>query len=183
MTVRIEVRRHSIKDGDAQRKTIGPLGRAFAHAIGEKQLRGRNFNRFFVSPLERTVQTLAEFARGAGDFNGAHLAATIPDIYVHWDRLKPLWRACHIGETKQLDMVDTFWATDREVAAEAQEEYLRRFTAFAASLPDGINALLVGHSPHLELIAHAIDGVKMPGLKECEGFGIVYDGELGLDRG
>jgi hypothetical protein len=47
------------------------------------------------------------------------------------------------------------------------------FRKWIDTLPEGTNALVVGHSPFLELIAYGLFEVIMPQLEPCEGFRIV----------
>jgi hypothetical protein len=56
------------------------------------------------------------------------------------------------------------------------------FQRWIASLPDGSHALVVGHSPFMELIAYGLFGKILKQLQPCEGFRIIEEsGELQTD--
>jgi hypothetical protein len=44
------------------------------------------------------------------------------------------------------------------------------FKEWALSLPRGERVLVIGHSPHLELLAYGLSHARLTGLKECQGF-------------
>lgn len=164
----IEIRRHSIKDG-AKHGTIGSKGYALARAVGEQQLRGKRFNAYFASNLWRTHQTLAAFDEGAGDF-AIYLTPKQPDIYLSWPELPTLWRGCHAASERGEDMVLAALDLNRDLAERVAAEGARLFREWTSALPENAKALLVGHSPYLELICFGMHNVVIPGLKECQGF-------------
>ncbi len=170
----LEFRRHSLKDGPTGRE-IGPHGYDLARAVGHAQLRGRGFNRFFVSVFWRTQQTLAAFAEGAGDF-APEVGAELSPIYADWPELRPMWRYCRQAEKRGEDLVLAALRHDERLARRAAAEAGRLFMAWSATLPDGAKVLTVGHSPYLELIPFGLLGVQLPSLRECEGFRLLVEG-------
>ncbi len=175
MATLFEFRRHSIKDGPA-RGMIGPKGFALARAVGERQLRGRNFTHFFGSALWRTHQTLAAFDEGAGDFRCKATPDHAP-LYPLWRELLALWRVCSDAAKRGEDMLQTALKHDPALAERASVETVSAFRAWAPTLPDGARVLVVGHSPSMELIPLGLHGLTIPGLKECQGFRITVDGD------
>ncbi len=169
-----EFRRHSIKDGPTS-ATIGPKGYALARAVGAAQLRGKGFTDFFVSSFFRTHQTFAAFAEGAGDFM-LKLAPAYPPIYVEREDAWALWRFCRGAEIRGEDMMAAALAHDRTLALGLGYEFVSRFVCWARDFADGANVLVVGHSPHLEMLAYALTGTLVPGLRECQGLRIIHDG-------
>ncbi len=172
----VEIRRHSIKDG-FKHGTIGPMGHALARAVGARQLRGRGFTEYHASLLWRTVQTMAAFGEGAGDFT-AYFAPQQPDVYLPWPELFELWRTCHAAAKRGEDMVRAALAADRDLSARAASEGSQLFRRWALALPENANALVVGHSPYMELILHGLSDVLIPGLAECQGFRVHVDDDF-----
>ncbi|HET8784296.1 MAG TPA: hypothetical protein VFM38_01575, partial [Candidatus Limnocylindrales bacterium] len=58
---RLELRRHAIRDPDADR--LAPEGRVMAEDVGRAST--RTYDRVFVSPAARAAETAAWFLRGA----------------------------------------------------------------------------------------------------------------------
>ena len=168
-----EFRRHSIKDG-AKSGTIGPKGCALARAVGAAQLRGCRYNHYFASGLWRTHQTLAAFDEGAGDF-GLYQSPTQPPFYLMWPEVFDLWRYCHKASKRGEDMLQAAIDYDKALVDRASAEISRLFMEWAATLPSNTNALIVGHSPSMEMILYGMLGVQMPSLKECQGFRLILD--------
>lgn len=168
MSIDIEFRRHSIKDGPNP-QMIGPNGYRLARAVGEQQLRGRGFTHFFASTYWRTHQTLAAFAEGAGDFNLKFAPEPAP-IYLMTDEVRLMWKACRIAELQGQDMIEAAFIFDKKSAWNIARRTAELFAAWAKDLPDGTKALVVGHSPSLELMWLGFEGIKMAGLQECAGF-------------
>ena len=180
MSIVFEFRRHSIKDGPA-RGMIGPRGWALAREVGRRQLRGREFTHFFGSALWRTHQTLAAFDEGAGDFRCKRTPEHAA-FYVELPGLMELWKACADGAKRGFDMMSTALATDPELADLAARRCAEKFRAWLPSFPDGSRALVVGHSPNMELLALGLTGIAIPGLSECRGFRLtVVDGAYALE--
>jgi phosphohistidine phosphatase SixA len=188
MAKTFEFRRHSIKDGPT-RAMVGPKGYALARAVGAAQLRGRGFNAFFVSSFFRTHQTFAAFAEGAADFVLKH-APSMPPIYLEREDVWEMWRACADAEKRGIDLVHAAVQHDAALVKAFCTDVAALFLAWAATLDDGTNALVLGHSPHLEFLycglANETAGAHfggIHGLKECQGFRVSLDGDRrALDR-
>jgi len=174
MSIVFEFRRHSIKDGPA-RGMIGPRGWRLAREVGRRQLRGKGFTHFFGSTLWRTHQTLAAFDEGAGDFRFKRTPEHAA-FYVDLPGLMELWKACADGAKRGIDMLQTALTRDPELADRTAKACAGKFRAWLPSFPDGARALIVGHSPNMELLALGVTGIIMPGLSECQGFRLTVDG-------
>lgn len=174
MATTFEFRRHSIKDGPTS-AAIGPKGYAFARAVGAEQLRGRAFNAFFASGFWRTQQTLAAYAEGAGDFR-IKFTPQSPPIYVERSDVWDMWRICREAEIRGEDMMAAALAHDGGLVRQLSTEVAALFRSWSATFDSGTHALIVGHSPHMEILALGLSGSVVPGLKECEGIGIALDG-------
>lgn len=174
MATTFEFRRHSIKDGPTS-AAIGPKGYAFARAVGAAQLRGRAFNAFFTSGFWRTQQTLAAYAEGAGDFR-IKFTPQSPPIYVERSDVWELWRICREAEIRGEDMMTAALAHDGGLVHHLASEVAALFRTWAATFDGVTHALVVGHSPHMEILAFGLSGTVLPGLKECEGIRIAFDG-------
>jgi len=173
MAATFEFRRHSIKDGPTS-ALIGPKGYVLARQVGAKQLRGRKFDAFFASGYWRTHQTLAAFAEGAGDFV-LKLTPPSPPLYVERDEVWDLWRVCRQAEIAGQDMVNAALMHDTALFNGLAREYAELFSAWAATFHGDERVLVVGHSPHMEIMAYGLSGALIPGLKECEGFRFTPD--------
>jgi len=175
-----EFRRHSIKDGPTGRE-IGPNGYALARAVGRAQLRGRAFDRYFVSVFWRTQQTLAAFAEGAGDF-ALKLGPELLPIYLDWPELRQLWHVCRQAELRGEDLMRAALLHDEALTRRAATEAGRLFGQWSGAFPDGAKVLIVGHSPYLEFIPFGLLGAQLSSLKECQGYRLLVDGDdFGLD--
>ena len=161
---------------------IGPKGYALAREVGRQQLRGRRFTEFYASGIWRTHQTLAAFGEGAGDFM-LKLTPMSPPIYVERDDVRELWRVCRQAEIRGEDMVQAALAHDVALFHGLAAELATLFMAWAAGFVDGDNVLVIGHSPHLEIMTFGLTGDVMPGLKECEGFRFVTGDMPIIERG
>lgn len=174
MATTFEFRRHSIKDGPTS-AAIGPKGYAFARAVGAAQLRGRGFNAYFASGFWRTQQTLAAYAEGAGDFR-IKFTPQSPPIYVERSDVWELWRICREAEIRGEDMMAAALAHDGGLVRHLSSEIAAMFRAWSAAFDGGAHVLIVGHSPHMEILALGLSGSVLPGLKECEGVRVALDG-------
>jgi broad specificity phosphatase PhoE len=155
----LELRRHSLRDPDADR--LSEQGRALALHVG-KNLPG-GYAAVFTSPAARAAETAAWFLRGLGqqlpqDHGVAEgLASPVEDR----------WRAAaKAAGTGRIDVV-------RDHDPDLVEEESRRLTQSArellASLPDGGRALAVGHSPLIEAAVYGLTGMVIDPLDECDG--------------
>ncbi len=165
-----EFRRHSIKDGDKM-GTVGSLGKLFARAVGQEFLIGKQFDNFFVSAVPRTMQTLEAFAEGAR-WTDVERKASVAPLYVLSPGLQQMWNICHKAEKAGDDMVAAAFAFDADLAEETSATVVQLFKEWVLSLPRDARVLVVGHSPHLELLVYGLTRVRLAGLKECQGFRI-----------
>ncbi len=180
-----EFRRHSIKDGTGN-YMIGPAGYAFARKVGEHQLRGKDFTHFYVSGLFRTQQTLAAFAEGAGDFDTKQSPETDPVFLVskaNEDNIV-LWHGvCAAAEATGEDMMFASLRYEKDRVDALADTVAQTFHAWAETMPDDANVLVVGHSPLMEFIPYGLNRTVLSGLRECSGFRIVLGGkEIQIDN-
>ncbi|HSD12812.1 MAG TPA: hypothetical protein VLC10_04600, partial [Patescibacteria group bacterium] len=111
------------------------------------------------------------------------LMPEILPLYVAWPEVKALWGACAAAEKRGEDLVAAAFANDPLLVRRASEEFSGLYEAWADGFADDARALVVGHSPHLEIMAYGLTGDVMPGLKECQGFRIrTEDGRHVIDR-
>ena len=174
MTIEIEFRRHSIKDGPTP-QILGPNGYRLARLVGEHQLRGRGFTRFFVSTFWRTHQTLVAFAEGAGDFTMV-MSPDYAPIYLMTDDVRACWKVCGEAEKRGENIVETAFAYDQELALRIATDTAQLCRDWVGGMEPGTRALVIGHSPSMELMLFGLSGVLIPGLSECQGFRYVRDG-------
>jgi len=178
---RIELYRHSIKTqpGNAD---LSPDGVTLAEKIGEG-LRGKAFTHLFVSSLKRTQDTMDAFARAAGDFPHVPYAVFLPHTSVsNTQEGLSLWSgACNRAEHRGEDKMRAALKEEPEIAQRVAKEGAESFRRFVEQLPDGACALVVDHSPFLELVVYGLFDVVMKQLGFCEGFVIEeHDGVLKL---
>lgn len=165
-----EFRRHSIKDGD-KKGTVGARGKLFARAVGDQLMRNKRFDRYCVSGFERTAQTLEAFAEGAG-WTDVKEKADLAPLYMHSPELQKMWDACREAQEQGRDIVAAAFDHDAGLAKRTSVVILELFMEWVLSLPREGHVLVIGHSPHLELLAYGISRGRLVGLKECEGFRI-----------
>jgi phosphohistidine phosphatase SixA len=176
MAKTFEFRRHSIKDGPTA-ASIGPKGYALAREVGRQQLRGKAFTHYFISTFWRTQQTIAAFAEGAGDF-AIKIGPVMPPIYVEDEEAWEVWGVCGRAEKRGEDMNVYAYSYDDALYRRLSQKFVTLFHAWAAGFPDGSHALVLGHSPHLEMLAYGLNGGQLTsGLKECQGIRVTVDGD------
>jgi broad specificity phosphatase PhoE len=168
-----EFRRHSIKDGDPK-GTCGPKGIAFAKAVGSQLMLGKEFTHYCVSTFPRTQQTLAAMAEGAR-WQDVNSRTSMPPIYLDWASLQEVWRICHEAEKRGEDMMRAAALYDQALITAASKVIANLFESWVLQLPDDAQVLIIGHSPHMEMLVYGITdnvipGMVIPGLKECQGF-------------
>ena len=179
----IEFRRHSIKQshGDTD---LSQAGVERARDVGRGELHGKAFTHLFVSPMKRTGDTLEAFAQGAGDFPAVAPALFPPHVEVsQTEEGLRLWSgACHRAEQHGSDMLQGAFAEEPQLAQDISTKAAASFRMWVDALPDGAHALVIGHSPFMELIVYGLFGTVLPQLGFCEGFVITdEEGELRLD--
>lgn len=173
---RIQFCRHSIKQGPGD-TDLSDAGIRLAQRIGSSFLRGKNFSQVFTSSLKRTRDTAVEFMRGAGDFPQLSLQVFPPGADAGGtEEAMNLWGGvCNEAEHAGQDMLQAALQKEGKVAHEIAEMSAASFKKWIASLPDGANVLVVGHSPFLELMVYGLFGIVLPQLLYCEGFIITED--------
>lgn len=172
----VHFHRHSIKDGH-NAKFLGPAGYALSRLFGAERLRGRGFTAFCVSDIWRTHQTLAGLDEGAGDFRYAHATGPTLAPFNGVNKLPQavrLWEGpCRIAEDDGGDMLRACLMHD-----DSSTRYIAHLLGRAVSdwmlkeLPPGARALVIGHSPMLEMIAFDLFGEKIAPLDFLDGFRI-----------
>jgi len=176
----IELRRHSIKTGHGD-CDLSEEGIALAREVGATQLRGKNFTALFVSTLQRTSETLSAFAEGAGDFPTVAVEIFSPskEVFLSEDAMA-LWDgACHRAEKLGQDMVRAALTDDPSRARRVAQAAAESFRRWVVSLPEETHALVINHSPALELIVFGLFGTAIPQLQPTEGLVLVdQNGEL-----
>jgi hypothetical protein len=74
-------------------------------------------------------------------------------------------------------MLDAALNEAPQVAASIAQKGAAAFKKWLGELPEGAKALVIGHSPFLELIAYGLFDQKIKALAPCEGFQIIEDRE------
>lgn len=174
----VELRRHSKKTthGNANLSEDGLL---FARYVGARQLRGRKFTHLFVSSLQRTVDTIRAFAESAEDFPSIEPSVFL-DVFSTTDAIQ-LWEGvCNEAERNGEDMMTAAIERDTERAERIATLGAEAFRRWTDVLPDGANALVVHHSPSIELLVYGLFGVVLPQLQPCDGLRITVRDTLQL---
>lgn len=177
----VELRRHSRKVSDGN-VGLSEGGIAFAESVGATMLKGRHFTHLFVSSLPRTVDTLRAFSDGAGDFPRVKPRVFFEhfDVFATDEGLR-LWQGvCHEAERKGEDMMMAALKEDAQSAEHVAALAATTFREWIELLPQDANALVVHHSPSIELLAYGLFGVVIPQLQPCEGVRIVAEDNLQL---
>lgn len=161
----IELRRHGKND---KKKNLTYEGYVQARAIGERDLRGEDFDCVFTSHLARAIDTARAFAEGAGDFT---VEKFIPLPGLHTGRTDTwkiiIKKAKENGKTKgdiasHIEQYPAFVNSEAERLEKVLKEIIDQ-------IPDGGKALVIGHSPIIECLVYGITGELIDPLKECEG--------------
>lgn len=164
----IEFRTHSIKDDD-KHGTIGTMGKIFARSVGLSLMRGRRFDRFCVSAVPRTMQTLEALAEGAG-WDEFEKVTSVAPLYVHSPDLELMWSVCRDAQRSGHDVLAAAFALDEDLVEETSQTIVQLFNEWVLSLPRDAHVLVIGHSPHLEFLMYGLTRVRMAALRECQGF-------------
>lgn len=178
----VELRRHSYKTGfgDAD---LSKKGIAHATQLGWEALHGKGYTHLYVSTLKRTHQTMKAFAQGAGDF--PDVEPEVFPLHVSISQMPEamqLWTGpCHNAEKRGQDMLQCALEMEHAAATEISRKAAEAFKKWVHSLPDGANALVVGHSPFLEMIALDLFDKRLAQLQPTQGFRVTEeDGQLSL---
>ena len=172
----VEIRRHSIKQGSGN-ADLSPAGFELAQQIGMQQLRGRTFTALFQSPLKRTQETLQAFAQGAGDFPKIEPLSFPPHLLVSTTaEALALWSGvCHEAEAHGEDMMEAALTKSSLTARSIAYDAAVAFKQWLAEMPNDTQALVVGHSPFIELMMLGLFDRIFPQLSWCEGFRVIED--------
>jgi len=180
----VEFRRHSIKLSSGN-TDLSPVGVRLAHKVGAHELKNKKFTLLFESPMKRSKETLAAFSESAGDFPDADPQLFPPHMEVsETEEGMYLWSgACHSAELLNRDMMEAVLAEEPERAKALASKSALSFKKWLTALPENTHALVVGHSPFMELIAFGLFGEIVPQLQPCEGFCVLeQDHQYKLER-
>ena len=180
----MEFYRHSKKQGPGN-VNLSSEGIQLAQHVGEHELRNKHYTHLCTSHMKRTQETLFAFAVGAGDFPKIK-----PEIFLanmserQADDGLRLWNGvCHQAELLNEDMLQAALKNEHILAMKVAEEGSILFKQWVSFLPDKTRALIVHHSPFMELIVKGLFGRELPQLQPCEGFVIIEDDKgLHLER-
>lgn len=170
----VELRRHSIKLGTGN-SNLSPDGIELAKKIGQTKLQGKGFTHLFISPLQRTTNTMNLFAEGAEDFPSIDYMIFPPHMEVsETDLAMKLWtEVCHTAEKAGEDMMEA--AIHDQAGPIVAKEASESFRRWLDELPEDSRSLVVGHSPFIELIVFGLFGKKLTQLQPGEGVVILKD--------
>jgi broad specificity phosphatase PhoE len=179
----IYLMRHSIKTGTGN-SGLSIEGIKLAKEIGSSKLRDKHFTHLFVSPLSRTTDTLNSLSDGAGDFPKQRYEIFPLQTVSSSDDGMKLWEGvCHEAEINGGDMMEAALREDSKRAEKIANKGAKAFNEWIKSLPENSTALVVNHSPFLELIAYGLFGDAIPQLQPCEGFRVLSkDGALTFEN-
>ncbi len=173
---KIQFRRHSIKEGPGN-TDLSEAGIRLAQEVGREYLQEKHFTHIFVSSLKRTHDTATEFMRGAGELPALSFQLFQPGVEVGGtEEALELWSgACNQAEHAGQDMVQAALEKEALIAQDIARKSAVSFKHWLALLPDGMDALVVSHSPFMELMAYGLFDTILPQLGYCEGFEIIED--------
>ncbi len=180
---KVELYRHSIKLGHGD-CDLSPEGIEKAMAMGRELLRGKGYTHLYVSPLIRTTETINAFALGAGDFPDVTLQEFPPHVTVSTSQeAMRLWTGvCHRAEAHGTDMLQAVLEQEAEVGQVVAAEAAKAFVLWLKDLPEEAHALVVGHSPFLELMIYGLFNKQLTQFQPCDGACITFnDGVLSLE--
>lgn len=121
--------------------------------------------------------------RGAGDFSALPLQLFQPGVEVGGtkDALELWGGVCNQAEHAGQDMLQAALKKEPILSQDIATKSAASFKRWLALIPDGARALVVGHSPFMELMVYGLFKKILPQLDYCEGFEIIeINGELQL---
>lgn len=180
----VEFRRHSTKIGPGD-TDLSPVGVWLAQKVGVFELKNKHFTHLFESPMKRSKETLIAFSESAGDFPSITPELFSPHMEVsETEEGMYLWSgACHSAELVNGDMMQAVLSQEPERAKVLGYKAATSFKKWLDALPENARALVVGHSPFMELIAFGLFNEVLPQLQPCEGFRMVEeDHQYKLER-
>jgi len=154
----LELRRHAIRDPAAD--ALSPEGRSQAETVGRSL--PVDYSVLFVSPAQRTAETVAFFLRGSGQGLPSH--AVIAGL---GSEREDRWRAA--GKAAGSSRLDATQAQDAELVEEESARLAGVVMELLDRIPEGSRGLAVGHSPLIEAAIYGLLGVVIEPLSECEG--------------
>lgn len=178
---RARLLRHAEKGGAAPFKDmLSPKGIGDARAYGENTLRGMQHTHIAVTGWLRTAQTAMGAIEGAGDV-----------VVPHLDQIELIARDPASAEFKDIvaamkatgkekPSIDDFMSAAPAYVNDAADMFGGRLGSYLLGLPDGAHALVVGHSPIIELALHSLTrGAIVQPLPELGWVDVEYEVELG----
>ncbi|MGH2752142.1 MAG: histidine phosphatase family protein [Actinomycetota bacterium] len=168
MTRSVELRRHTAADGDV----LTPEGVRDALGVGSR-LRDE-YDSAISSGAQRATQTLACFLAGS---NAKVTGGVVVDARFRSDvedRWKAAYQAAGAGD------IESFRRVAPDLVAEESEILGGALEDAFANLPEGGSALVVGHSPMLEVALYGLTGEIIEPLSK--GAGVLVSEEDGSYR-
>jgi broad specificity phosphatase PhoE len=161
----IEFRRHAEREKDAD--ALSDRGRSHAEEVGRTLTTG--YAAVFVSPAQRTAETVAWFLRGSGQRLPGH--AVVPGLL---SEQEDRWRAA--GKAAGSSRLDAIAAEDPELVEGERDRLKAVVEDLFERVPEGGTALAVGHSPLIEAAVYGLTGAVIEPLAECQGVAIIWHG-------
>jgi hypothetical protein len=154
-----------------------------ARRVGET-MRGREFTHLVLTPYFLTAQTAAAFSEGAGDFTIRDVMIE-PSLLGDDDRVRGWFEATAAARAEFGEENDGVEFVKRVRPDFFRFEFLRLqavMMVFLNRLPEGCNALVVGHSPQTDCAIYGFSGRVIGRLRECEGVALTLrDGIASFD--
>jgi broad specificity phosphatase PhoE len=163
-----EIRRHSLKGSGAHQNVLSVEGILYAQRVGA----GRHdvkYHAVACSTLTRTMQTLAAFMQG-------HAGITVERFHrvdLLGGREPARWGEL-VRRANGSMRVEDLLAVGEDLT-EALHHLSGTIESIAVSVQDDERALLIGHTPTIELAVHHMTRVAIEPLKELEGVVLRFD--------
>lgn len=167
----LTIRRHSVKGTGVLKDMLAQEGIDKARRVGAEQMRGRGFTGVFVSPMIRTAQTAMAFIEGAGDVTIGECGFRVMPLLGNATMAEWIARSGGRGNLVEIEANDPEFIQGVEVALRGTYRQIINLT------PEGGHALVVTHTPCLELAVRALTGQTIGSMKECEGVLLRIDGD------
>ncbi len=171
--------RHALKDAKPRGDMLSPQGIVDSREYGEKNLRGRRVTHIGVTGWLRTAQTAMAAIEGAGDVVVPHLdVVEVISRDTSSSEFKNLVAAVDATGEGNKYSVAGMRRTNQNYVEAASALFGRRLSKWLLELPEGANALFVGHSPIIELAVYYLTETKIvvDHLDELGWVDIEYDG-------
>jgi broad specificity phosphatase PhoE len=161
----IEFRRHAEREKDAD--ALSDRGRSQAEEVGRTLTTG--YAAVFVSPAQRTAETVAWFLRGSGQRLPGH--AVVPGLL---SEQEDRWRSA--GKAAGSSRLDAIAAVDPELVEGERDRLKAVVEDLFERVPEGGTALAVAHSPLIEAAVYGLTGAVIEPLAECQGVALMWHG-------